>query len=383
MARIFDGLVNDGIYESIGTAMMVTPSSGMTVNVGIGRAWFNHTWTFNDSILPIELDASSSVYSRIDAIVLKIDTRKVVRENSIVVIKGPEAVNPVKPSIATGDEEVFQYPLAYVKVKKNAVEITYAEIENRVGMSETPFVTGIVQVMSIDAMIAQWNSEWQQWLASKPAEFQAYIDSETSQIAAEHRALTAFIADEESEISSEHDAYTAYIANFESGMDTWKDAQESDFLAWTTNRKSAFDAWFANVQYVLDGDAAGHLQNEIDDINNNWDELSAQLTNEVETEITRLTTEVEAEIAASEEQLFNYYYELDSKTTTIINGVITEVSSKATAVTTFTDVAGGKDIVTTITPDDDDYEYIKTTQIREANGTKTITESFTKQLKEA
>lgn len=349
-AKIFDGIVNDGIYESIGTAMMVTPSSGMTVNVGVGRAWFNHTWTFNDSILPITIDASSSVYSRIDAIVLKIDTRKVARENSIIVIKGTEAISPEKPSLDTGSSEVFQYPLAYVTVKVGAIAITHAEIENMVGKSATPFVTGILQVMSIDALIAQWNSQWQQWLLSKPAEFAEYVSNQESAIAAEHAALTAFITDERSEISSEHTAYTAYISNFESDMDSWKDGQESDF-----------EDWFETIRGILDGDVAGHLQNEIDE----------------------LRSDVEEEIAASEEQLFNYYYELDNKMTTIVNGVITEVSDKATAVTTFTEISGGKNIVTTITPIDDDYRYIKTTQIREASGSKTITESFTKELKEA
>lgn len=50
MSSIFDGIIRDGILQHVGTAMMVKESTGMMVNVGIGRAWFNHTWTLNDAV---------------------------------------------------------------------------------------------------------------------------------------------------------------------------------------------------------------------------------------------------------------------------------------------------------------------------------------------
>lgn len=42
MSSIFDGIIRDGVLQHFGTAMMVKESEGMMVNVGIGRAWFNH-----------------------------------------------------------------------------------------------------------------------------------------------------------------------------------------------------------------------------------------------------------------------------------------------------------------------------------------------------
>ena len=41
MSAIFDGVINDGVFANIGTAFEVKASSGYTVNIGIGRAWFN------------------------------------------------------------------------------------------------------------------------------------------------------------------------------------------------------------------------------------------------------------------------------------------------------------------------------------------------------
>ena len=50
---IFDGVIQDGVFQHVGSRLMVSQNSGMMISVGTGRAWFNHTWTYNDSILPL------------------------------------------------------------------------------------------------------------------------------------------------------------------------------------------------------------------------------------------------------------------------------------------------------------------------------------------
>ena len=49
MASIFDGLIKDGVYDTVGDIFAVTPGTGMQVRVGSGRAWFAHTWNNNDA----------------------------------------------------------------------------------------------------------------------------------------------------------------------------------------------------------------------------------------------------------------------------------------------------------------------------------------------
>ena len=71
MSSIFDGIIRDGILQHVGTAMMVNASTGMMVNVGIGRAWFNHTWTLNDALLPLTVPQSEVILNRIDAMIDK------------------------------------------------------------------------------------------------------------------------------------------------------------------------------------------------------------------------------------------------------------------------------------------------------------------------
>lgn len=157
LSRIFDGIINDGVYESIGDALMVKASNAMSVSVGLGRAWFNHTWTLNDALYLVTITDAELALNRYDAVVLEVDSHN--RINSIKVVKGTPAVSPVKPTLIKSDT-VNQYPLAYIYVEAKATEITQANIQNAVGTSECPFVTGIMSTISVDNLIQQWSAEF-------------------------------------------------------------------------------------------------------------------------------------------------------------------------------------------------------------------------------
>jgi hypothetical protein len=162
ISKLFDGLILDGIFMAIGTRMVVKATTGMGFKVGIGRAWFNHTWTDNDADLPMSFEASDILLDRIDAVILEVDSSDPVRANSIKILKGTPASTPVKPTL-TNTEFIHQYPLCYATIGKNVTEITDAVIENTVGTSACPFATGVIQGMNIDDLIAQWNSEFDAW----------------------------------------------------------------------------------------------------------------------------------------------------------------------------------------------------------------------------
>lgn len=159
MASIFDGVITDGVYHSIGDAFSVTPGTGMNVNVAPGRAWFDHTWTSNDAILVVELTAAHQVYDRIDAIVLRVDGDK--RTNSIVAKAGTASSAPVKPTMTNDDnKKIHEHPLAYVRVNHGTTDIKPANIQFVVGTSECPFVAGVQNGVDIDALVANWKLEF-------------------------------------------------------------------------------------------------------------------------------------------------------------------------------------------------------------------------------
>lgn len=162
MSSIFDGVIRDGVFQSIGGYLATKPGEGMQVIVSPGKAWFDHTWTVNDADLPLEIAQSDLTLSRYDAVVLETDATKSVRENSIKVLKGTPASDPQKPSL-TNEGDVHQHPLAYILVPGGSSSIQVQNIDIMVGKAECPFVTSILESVSIDVLLAKWEGEFRVW----------------------------------------------------------------------------------------------------------------------------------------------------------------------------------------------------------------------------
>lgn len=169
MSAIFDGIIADGVFTTIGDHMAVSAGTGMQVLVGTGKAWFDHTWNVNDAAYPLAIAASDVTLSRIDAIVLETNHSDSVRLNKLRVIQGTVASTPVKPTL-TNSEKVHQHPLAWVTVSPGVTQIAASAIENAVGTSACPFVTGIIATTAIDDLFNQWNGEFDEWFDNLKAQ---------------------------------------------------------------------------------------------------------------------------------------------------------------------------------------------------------------------
>lgn len=168
ISAIFDGLIADGVYDTIGDMFAVRPGSGMQVTVGTGRAWFNHTWNDNDSVLPLFVEAADITLDRYDTVVLEVNAGINVRTNSIKIVTGTAATEPAKPELVDTDD-IHQHPLAYIRVKGGASAIDSTMIQVVVGTSECPYVTGIIETASIDALFQQWEGEFDEWFENVKA----------------------------------------------------------------------------------------------------------------------------------------------------------------------------------------------------------------------
>lgn len=169
MSAIFDGIIADGVFTTIGDHMAVSAGTGMQVLVGTGKAWFDHTWNVNDAAYPLAIAASDVTLSRIDAIVLETNHSDSVRLNKLRVVQGTVASSPVKPTL-TNSEKVHQHPLAWVTVAPGVTKIAASAIENAVGTSSCPFVTGIIATTAIDDLFNQWNGEFDEWFDNLKAQ---------------------------------------------------------------------------------------------------------------------------------------------------------------------------------------------------------------------
>lgn len=162
MSELFDGIINDGIFESVGTCFAVTANSGNTVNIGIGRAWFNSTWVKNDAIYPLTLSDAELLLNRIDAVVIEVDRSSSVRAASLKEVTGTAASNPSNPTL-TNDSYVHQYPLAYIYRTAGSEAITQSNITSMIGTSSVPFVTGVLDVLDITELLTQWQDQFDKW----------------------------------------------------------------------------------------------------------------------------------------------------------------------------------------------------------------------------
>lgn len=165
LSRMFDGIIYDGVIGAVGDTFAVKAGTGNTVNVSSGRAWFNHTWTYNDAPMPISCGSAAVLLDRYDAIVLEVNAASDVRKNSIKVVTGTEASKPVKPTMEN-TEFVHQYPLAYILRKAGSSSILQSQIENAVGTSECPICTGVLKSLNVEQMMAQWEAQFDEWFQS-------------------------------------------------------------------------------------------------------------------------------------------------------------------------------------------------------------------------
>lgn len=234
MSAIFDGLIIDGVFASIGTAFAVKAAGGLTVNVGIGKAWFDHTWTVNDSILPMTAPKAEVLLDRIDAVVLEVNGTESVRENTIKFVKGNPSSAPSRPTL-TNEGNVHQYPLCYIYRKYGTAIINQADITPMVGTESTPFVTGILQTISLDELLGKWQDELDRFTAARSQE----VDD--------------WIAQEESDFTTWFNKMKADLQQEQTVLDQWIASEQADFLAWYNQMKDQ-----------LSGDVAGNLQLEID-----------------------------------------------------------------------------------------------------------------------
>ena len=195
-----------------------------------------------------------------------------------------------------------------------------------VGTEETPFVTGILQTISLDVLLGQWRSQLDQFVANETTE------------------LDNWTTTKETEIGAWFDQMKADMESEQALLDSWIASEQSDFLA-----------WFDSMKNQLSKDAAGNLQLQIDDVT---------------------------------QREFERYYSLVNKTVDINKDSsgnttsIVETSDEAVCTTTFETTDTGKTITTVCIPVSGSFNYTKAVLIETVETGIKITESYTQTSKE-
>lgn len=197
--------------------LFVTAAGSMNVSVGTGYVNINGKVMIYGAATQLTLDPANGIYPRIDTIV--VERNDTDRDFTLKVVTGDYAnLNDPVPTPPVRSGAVYQLVLAQIYVGAGVTEITQANItDTRADDELCGIVTGTVEEMDFTQFSAQ---------------FRAY--------------------------------YNEFKNGYEADFDNWSDAQRQNFANWMADEENTFDTWFANLHYVLDGDVAGHLQNEID-----------------------------------------------------------------------------------------------------------------------
>lgn len=233
MSRIFDGLINDGIFQSIGDRFVVEVSSGNTVSVGTGKCWFNHTWTENDAPYLIDCGTPNEILDRIDAIVIRVNSTEAVRDNFIDIVEGEPATYPERPSLKN-ENGIYEHALCYIYRYAKSESISQSDITNVIG-TETPFVTGIVEILKLEDFMLQWQADLDEWLVDNNQELQAWRNNR------------------ESDFQDWYSEMVGLMENVVDEIDGWQDDQKTSIMT-----------WFESIKDTLALDPALNLQFQID-----------------------------------------------------------------------------------------------------------------------
>ena len=161
---IFDGIITDGVFGNIGSKFNVTPGSGMTVNVGTGKARFHQIFVENDANLVLQVSQSDVLLNRIDAVVIRVDRTMNGRIGNIVIVKGSPSQNPAAPTLSN-ENQIWDMPIAYVNVKANANKINFSDIQYRVGRNTTPLITAPMQTVNVESYVSNMEAQFSDWFS--------------------------------------------------------------------------------------------------------------------------------------------------------------------------------------------------------------------------
>ena len=185
MSNYFKGLISDGVYEGLGSALVVTAGDGMTVNVGTGRAIIDCKWINLDGVESLPISPASPTQARYTAVVIRLDREN--RQMVLTTVDGEPAASPVMPEI--GDDELC---LAMVYVTANAVSISQVNITDMRGSQHCLWVTGLINQLDTSTLFLQWQAAFEEFFEALTGRLQVntYIQEYRKSVTLDGSATT-------------------------------------------------------------------------------------------------------------------------------------------------------------------------------------------------
>ena len=116
-------IISSGVRRSGDDDLKVT-ANGLTLKVGIGRAWVHGHWLNNDTVYTVATVTPPVGTSRIDGVFVRLDTNTSVRAMSIVYREGTYSAAPAP--VRSGG--IYELMLAKITVAAGATNVTVTDM---------------------------------------------------------------------------------------------------------------------------------------------------------------------------------------------------------------------------------------------------------------
>lgn len=179
MSEYFDGLVSNGVYESVGGALQVIAGTNMSVNVQTGRGIINCKWINNNAVLPLTITQAHAMLDRYTAVVMKLDITN--RLMTITTKDGTAASTPVKSTLQN-DATGVELCLAWIYVDAGATTITQDKIEDARPSSDCGWVTGLIEQVDTSTLFLQYQTAYENYYAEMTEEFDNWFGTLTEEL---------------------------------------------------------------------------------------------------------------------------------------------------------------------------------------------------------
>ena len=314
-ADYFFPLFKSGVFNG---DLQVVANGGMTVKIKSGYAWIDgYGYHLTDGLV-VDLETASGNMNRADSIVIRLDlTNRWIKAFCRTGSYYAGAGIPPAPEITATIHEIV---IAHISIAAGVTKITQDMItDTRMDGDICGWVCGAVDQIDFSQIKTQ---------------FDTFFANYEEEIRTQYGLYMQDIERLETQGQDRYDNMDREFTNYENqqkeNIEKWQQDEREYLDAWINAVQTEYFAWLDRIKDILDENAAGHLQNEVDNLT------------------------VDA---------FNRYYGLQAQETLFLDdGSIKTTNEEAEIITEFGfDADGNETAVTTVKPFTGMYDYVKAT----------------------
>ena len=183
MVEPYSNVVTDGIfaYETTvgnsepvleaGLECTVNRNEDNTVSLSQGGGLINHKWFRLDHVQNVELAQNNTLTTRVDSLIIQCNMGMLDRAVYLIYRQGTAS----QPALEGDGSTIFEFRLCNINVPSNQTGGSIT-IDDKRGLDECPYITGLLQQLSVDDRLNKFDQDVADKLESYDTQFNQKIE---------------------------------------------------------------------------------------------------------------------------------------------------------------------------------------------------------------